>query len=49
LSVKTSWDVHAALIIVLSQTGNTARHIAKYRPIAPVLAITNNQQVGEFS
>jgi pyruvate kinase len=42
-AVKTSWDVHAALIIVLSQTGNTAMKIAKYRPIAPVLAVTSSK------
>ncbi|KAJ3267383.1 hypothetical protein HK104_005949 [Borealophlyctis nickersoniae] len=43
-AVKTSWDVHAALIIVLTQTGNTARAISKYRPIAPVLAVTSSPQ-----
>jgi len=43
--VKTSWDVHAALIIVLSQSGTTAASIAKYRPIAPVLAVTASPQV----
>ncbi|KAJ3028819.1 hypothetical protein HDV00_010004, partial [Rhizophlyctis rosea] len=43
-AVKTSWDVHAALIIVLTQTGNTAQAIAKYRPIAPVLAVTASAQ-----
>ncbi|KAI8609292.1 pyruvate kinase [Chytriomyces sp. MP71] len=44
-AVKTSWDVHAALIIVLTQTGNTAGAICKYRPIAPVLAVTASDQV----
>ncbi|KAI8852899.1 pyruvate kinase [Chytridium lagenaria] len=44
-AVKTSWDVHAALIIVLTQTGNTAQAICKYRPIAPVLAVTASAQV----
>ncbi|KAI9094440.1 pyruvate kinase [Phlyctochytrium arcticum] len=43
-AVKTSWDVHAALIIVLTQTGNTATAISKYRPIAPVLAVTSSPQ-----
>lgn len=43
-AVKTSWDVHAALIIVLTQTGNTALAISKYRPIAPVLAVTSEPQ-----
>ncbi|KAJ3323209.1 hypothetical protein HDU76_013699 [Blyttiomyces sp. JEL0837] len=44
-AVKTSWDVHATLIIVLTQKGNTAMAIAKYRPIAPVLAVTECEQV----
>jgi pyruvate kinase len=43
--VKTSWDVHAALIVVLTQTGSTALNICKYRPIAPVLAVTSSKQV----
>ncbi|KAH6566936.1 hypothetical protein BASA50_006349 [Batrachochytrium salamandrivorans] len=43
-AVKTSWDVHAALIIVLTQTGNTAIRVSKYRPIAPVLAVTASHQ-----
>lgn len=40
-AVKTSWDVHATLIIALTDSGNAARMIAKYRPIAPVLAVTS--------
>lgn len=40
--VKTSWDVHAALIIVITQSGKTAINISKYRPIAPVLAVTSS-------
>ncbi|RKO92026.1 pyruvate kinase [Blyttiomyces helicus] len=43
-AVKTSWDVHAALIIVLTQTGTSATGISKYRPIAPVLAVTASPQ-----
>jgi pyruvate kinase len=43
-AVKTSWDVHAALIIALTETGTTARSIAKYRPIPPVLAVTASHQ-----
>lgn len=42
--VKTSWDVHAALIVVLTQSGTTATNISKYRPIAPVLAVTSSEQ-----
>ncbi|KAI9356493.1 pyruvate kinase [Zopfochytrium polystomum] len=43
-AVKTSWDVHATLIIILTQTGTSAQAIAKYRPIAPVLAVTSSPQ-----
>lgn len=43
-AVKSSWDVHASLIIVLTESGNTAMAIAKYRPIAPVLAVTSKPQ-----
>lgn len=32
--------MHAALIIVLTETGKTAGMVCKYRPIAPVLAVT---------
>jgi len=32
-AVKTSWDVQAKMIIVLTESGNTARLIAKYRPM----------------
>ncbi len=42
-AVKTAWDVHAAAIIVLTETGNTALKINKYRPIAPVLAVTASE------
>jgi pyruvate kinase len=39
-AVKTARDLHAKLIIVLTETGTTARLIAKYRPKTRVLAIT---------
>ena len=43
-AVKTSWDVHATMIVVLTERGSSARSIAKYRPIAPVLAVTASAQ-----
>ncbi|KAI8928680.1 pyruvate kinase [Entophlyctis helioformis] len=43
-AVKTSWDVHATLVIVLTQTGAAALNVSKYRPIAPVLAVTASPQ-----
>jgi pyruvate kinase len=33
------------LIVVLTQSGSTATNICKYRPIAPVLAVTSDAQV----
>lgn len=39
-AVKTARDVEAKLIVVLTETGNTARLIAKYRPSVPIIALT---------
>merc|ERR1712066_656564 len=39
-AVKATIDANCPLIVVLTETGHTARIIAKYRPSAPVLAIT---------
>jgi pyruvate kinase len=44
-AVKTALDVKAKFIIVLTETGNTARLIAKYRPSMPILTLTNNAYV----
>jgi pyruvate kinase len=33
--------VSASLIVVLTETGTTARLIAKYRPSMPILAVTS--------
>lgn len=44
-AVKTAWDVQAACIVALTETGAMGRALAKYRPIPPVLAITTNPQV----
>jgi pyruvate kinase len=40
VAVKTSWDVRSPVVIVLSQTGQTAWLVCKYRPIPPVIAVT---------
>lgn len=40
-AVKTSWDLNASLIIVLSDSGNTVRYVSKYRPHTPILCITS--------
>ena len=45
VAVKTAWDVNAPLIIALTETGNTARAICKYRPIPPVIGVTAESRV----
>ena len=44
-AVKTSVDMGAKAIIVCSETGNTARLVAKYRPAVPVLVLTSTDGV----
>lgn len=39
-AVKTSLDVGAKLIIVLSDSGKMANYVAKFRPAIPVLMVT---------
>merc|ERR1711963_783149 len=38
-AVKATIDAACPLIVVLTETGHTARSVAKYRPKAPILAI----------
>lgn len=38
--VKTAIDLDAAMVVVLTETGTTARLLAKYRPNMPILAFT---------
>jgi pyruvate kinase len=44
-AVKTARDLNAKLIIVLTETGATARLIAKYRPKTRILAITTHPNI----
>jgi len=39
-AVRASNDLSAPLILVVTETGNTARKISKYRPNVPVLCVT---------
>jgi pyruvate kinase len=39
-AVKTAIDVDAALIVVLSETGTTARYVAKFRPGRAIVCLT---------
>jgi pyruvate kinase len=44
-AVKTAIDMAAKVIIVCSETGNSARLISKYRPAAPILVLTTTEDV----
>mmetsp|Transcript_2024 Transcript_2024/g.3003 ORF Transcript_2024/g.3003 Transcript_2024/m.3003 type:complete len:504 (+) Transcript_2024:90-1601(+) len=39
-AVNVCLDVGARMIVVLSDTGNTARYVAKYRPAVPIIVYT---------
>jgi len=43
-AVKTAYDLNAALLIVLTESGGTARFVAKYRPQCPILCLTPSEQ-----
>ncbi|TFJ87005.1 hypothetical protein NSK_001339 [Nannochloropsis salina CCMP1776] len=47
-SVKTAFDIDAKMIVVLTETGNTAQLIAKYRPSMPILALTAIPETARF-
>jgi pyruvate kinase len=38
-AVRTAHKVHASLVVVLTRGGSTARLVAKYRPLVPVLTV----------
>jgi len=44
-AVKTAIDVNAKAIIVMSESGATARQVAKFRPGMPIKVITTSDQV----
>lgn len=39
-AVKTAIDLGATMVVVLTETGTSARLLAKYRPQVPILAFT---------
>ena len=41
-AVKAAMDVGAKLILAMTETGTTARLVAKYRPAQPIVAISTN-------
>nr|AIT70050.1 pyruvate kinase [Heterosiphonia pulchra] len=42
-AVKTAYDLQAAMILCLTETGNTARFVCKYRPPCAVICVTSNE------
>jgi pyruvate kinase len=44
-AVKTQIDMGAKVVVVCSETGNSARLVAKYRPGCPVLCLTATDSV----
>lgn len=47
--MKTAFDVDAKMIVVLTESGTTARLIAKYRPSMPILALTAIPETARFT
>jgi len=47
-SVRSARDLRAECIITITETGNTARLVAKYKPSIPVIAVTNNKATANF-
>jgi pyruvate kinase len=43
-AVRATFDLNATMIICLTETGHTARLVAKYRPRAPIVTVTSNEQ-----
>jgi len=44
-AVKTSWDLNSALIIALTESGQTTRLVAKYRPHVAILCVTPHLKI----
>jgi len=40
---QSTWDISAKLLICLTESGNTAKVVSKYRPACPILAVTANE------
>ncbi len=45
-AVKTATDIAAKAIIVLSETGETARYVAKFHPHCPIMAVMAEGSIG---
>lgn len=47
-AVRVANDLEASVIIVITETGASARLVAKYRPGIPVICITNSEATSNF-
>jgi len=47
-SVRAANDLKAKLLIILTETGNTARLVCKYRPQVPVICVTHSEHAAHF-
>jgi len=48
-AVMTAIDVESPLIVVLSETGTTARYVSKFRPASHVICLTSSASVARQS
>lgn len=46
-AVKTACDISAKAIIVLSETGETARYVAKFHPESPIICVMADARIGK--
>ena len=44
-AVKTACDIGAKAIVVLSETGETARYVAKFHPDCPIMAVMTDKRI----
>uniref|UniRef100_A0A7S0CIX3 Pyruvate kinase n=1 Tax=Proboscia inermis TaxID=420281 RepID=A0A7S0CIX3_9STRA len=47
-AVKTAIDINAKVIIVCTESGQTAKQVCKFRPGVPVVALTTDPHVARF-
>ncbi|KAF2863274.1 pyruvate kinase [Piedraia hortae CBS 480.64] len=48
-AVSASLEQNAGAILCLTTSGNTARLIAKYRPVCPIIMVTRNARASRYS
>ncbi|KAL1974443.1 hypothetical protein VTN31DRAFT_4647 [Thermomyces dupontii] len=48
-AVSASLELNAGAILVLTTSGNTARLLAKYRPVCPIIMVTRNPIAARYS